>query len=132
MSFNIVEGACKLAFAGVRSLDSLLPHQPRLDTVLEAHFFFQFFESVRGGNDFGILFDHFRNDGLSLGHPFLAILHGIIQVLVTTDTEYGTILELFTQRNHVVIKKANLALVPKVGRVLVGTSVLVRLVHFFE
>lgn len=45
--------------------------------------------------------DHLSNHFASFALPFLAVMHGIIQILVTRHTKDTAILELFGQGDNV-------------------------------
>mmetsp|Transcript_24676 Transcript_24676/g.50987 ORF Transcript_24676/g.50987 Transcript_24676/m.50987 type:complete len:210 (+) Transcript_24676:149-778(+) len=76
--------------------------------------------------------EHLRNETVTFIRPFLSILVGTIQKLVARHTKYLAFSQLRSQGDDVVIEKSELALVPSIRRVLVGSSALVCFVHFVK
>ena len=56
----------------------------------------------------GQLGHHFLDNLGSLVFPFVAVQHGIIEALITGNSEDIAVLEFLGQGNDIVIKKANL------------------------
>mmetsp|Transcript_9588 Transcript_9588/g.17474 ORF Transcript_9588/g.17474 Transcript_9588/m.17474 type:complete len:614 (-) Transcript_9588:726-2567(-) len=75
---------------------------------------------------------HLTNHLLPPLFPFLTVLLGIRQVLITGYTKHTTILQLLCQRNNVKVKETNLTLVPCLGRILLCSAIQIGLVTFHK
>mmetsp|Transcript_8524 Transcript_8524/g.24547 ORF Transcript_8524/g.24547 Transcript_8524/m.24547 type:complete len:533 (-) Transcript_8524:1015-2613(-) len=76
--------------------------------------------------------EHFVDHLLALHGPFGTICHGVLQTFVARHTEHVAFIELLGQRDDVVVKEPQLAVVPSFRWVLDGTTVLVGMVHLLE
>jgi len=78
------------------------------------------------------LSNHRGHDFLSPFFPLFPVLHGISKVLIRTHTKHIALLQFRRQRNDVVVKEGQLALVPEGARIGTQSSSLVRSVHLLK
>src|SRR5210317_1886603 len=79
-----------------------------------------------------IVFQKCSNQSFTLSDPFVAIGHGIVEILLGAHTKDAAVVQLLCQRDHIKVKESDLALVPIDARIHTRTTCLVRSIAFHE
>jgi len=69
---------------------------------------------------------------LSLGFPLGAVVFGVVQKLVARDPKDTALVQLFGQRDDVLVEEVEFGIEPKRGRILGQASLLVGIGHFLK